>query len=142
MAKYTYMQENGNVFYTSRPDIHVDAERIIPQSKGKEMYRQQVIKQLQEMLKPGSKVYCDVTSVSRSGMSRVIKVLIVDQYGEIRNISGQVAEALHWQWKASGVKVDGCGMDMRFHLVYTLSRVLFQETDGPDAGYLLKQESI
>jgi hypothetical protein len=34
----------------------------------------------------------------------------------------------------NGIRVGGCGMDMGFHLVYTLSRALF------DDGYYVKHE--
>jgi hypothetical protein len=53
--------------------------------------------------------------------------------------------------KNNGVKVAGCGMDMGFHLIYSLSYALFPKgTDAPhgtrngvpdsDGGYALKHE--
>lgn len=63
------------------------------------------------------------------------------------------ATALGWAYdhKNEGVKVDGCGMDMAFHTVYSLSSVLFRDLpEGPglspggrkDAGYWLSKESL
>jgi hypothetical protein len=40
-----------------------------------------------------------------------------------------------------GYKVGGCGMDMGFHLVYTLASVLFPE-DRKTGGYKLNHEWI
>lgn len=74
----------------------------------------------------GKKVYTDVTKVARSGMSRNIRVqFIVDD--ELRDCSYWVAKALGWPYKDGydgGVRVGGCGMDMRLHLLDTLSRVM------------------
>ena len=130
-------------------------------AKVKEQERKEAIDGLRKMgVKPGTTVYTNCNRVSRSGMSRVISCYIV-QKGDIRDISGWVAHAIGWprDYKHGGVKVGGCGMDMGFHVVYTLGRVMFpkgaalskscpsriaqerragktRETDG---GYLLKQ---
>ena len=147
--KYTYMQENGNVFYTSRPEYHSNAKRLT-QVEGKRLYRAQNVSELLTMLKPGQIVYTCVRSVSRSGMSRVIRLYIV-QGETLRNISGYVAHALDWSGDADGVKVGGCGMDMGFHTVYTLGGILWPNgTPEPhgtrngvpdsDGGYALKHE--
>lgn len=98
---------------------------------------EQAVTNLREMLKQGQTVYTYLASVSRSGMSREIGVLIpsTNSSGEptVRNISGWVADALDWKWTDRGaVKVGGAGMDMGFHLVYVLSSKLF---DGD--GYAL-----
>lgn len=60
------------------------------------------------------------------------------------------ATALGWTYddKNEGVKVNGCGMDMAFHTVYSLSSVLFRDLPGEayrdrtDAGYWLSKESL
>lgn len=80
---------------------------------------------LRKMLKPGDNVKANVLHVSRSGMMRVISLEIVHE-GEIFDISGLAARAIGWTFDdRGGVKVQGCGMDMTFHVVYTLSRALF-----------------
>ena len=48
---------------------------------------------LRDMLPPGSTVYTRIEHVSRSGMSRDVRVYIVDA-GDIRNVTGLVASAL------------------------------------------------
>ncbi len=80
-------------------------------------------------------VYTILRSVSRSGMSRVIDCLIVNKDGSISNIGASVAEILNRKYdhQKEGIKTGGCGMDMGFELVYSLSQKLYGD------GYLLKQ---
>jgi hypothetical protein len=109
---------------------------------------------LREMLKPGTKVYTILTHVSRSGMSRNIKVIYM-KGGQPIDISYSVANVLGYPQADDGsVKIGGAGMDMGFALVYELGYALYPkgfktepgywrnepmeyETDG---GYALKQE--
>lgn len=98
-------------------------------------------------LEPGDKVYTMVRSVSSSGMSRTMSVYVVKD-NQLLNITYQVAQALDYPLAdvngSRVVRVGGAGMDMGFHLVYSLSGYLFRNTsDIPgDPGYLLKQEWI
>ena len=65
--------------------------------------------------------------VSRSGMSRNIRFYMLGNDKRLVNVSYQIAQALEWGHADGfdgGVKVGGCGMDMVFHTVYTLSRVM------------------
>lgn len=57
-----------------------------------------------------------VVSVSRSGMTRRMRVFYVDTARQLIEITGTIARAIDWSRNDQGVKVDGCGMDMRFHL--------------------------
>lgn len=87
----------------------------------------EAIERLREWLNPGDVVYTNVTHVSRSGMSRHIKVYKFEN-NEPRYLTYNVAQALGWRFirdPREAVKVDGCGMDMGFHLVYELSHTLF-----------------
>lgn len=86
-------------------------------------------------------IYTKVNTVAKSGMSRQISCYVVDDIGDIRDVSRYVSEILGWpQGKTLGVKVQGCGMDMGFHLVYQLSLTLFPRTPaGPSGGYVLRQ---
>jgi hypothetical protein len=106
---------------------------------------------LREILHPGDEVYTILRKVSQSGMSRQISVVIV-QDAKIRDITWHVARALDWKLAKSpdfALSVGGAGMDMGFHVVYTLSRALFPEGydktgyDGKivheDGGYALDQ---
>lgn len=119
--------------------------------------RETAITYLRECLNPGDKIYTMVTHVSASGMSRRIRVMIVGgtQHGEppyIRDISYLVARALNWRRSQAdgGVIVGGCGMDMAFHLVYTLGYVLWPKGSNcgrngepdHDGGYSLQHMAL
>ena len=92
----------------------------------------EAIKILRKMLKPGDTVYCVLRKVARSGMSRHIDFYIISK-NEPRWITGYVGQAVGTpqsdrDWRTSaGLRVDGCGMDMGFHVVYSLGRVLFPD---------------
>ena len=112
----------------------------------KEQLRNEAIKSLRKMgVKPGATVYTIVTHVARSGMSRHIRCYIPtrDSYTDrdgrkrvkpgITDITGFVANACGFS-RARGSRWDlvigGCGMDMCFHVVYTLGQVMFPK-GGP-----------
>jgi len=116
-----------------------------PSSKAQK--RNDAIEKLRALLPVGSTVYTAVTSVSRSGMSRRIRLwTMVD--GEPRSITCLVGEAIGWTLKdgAGGfweLKVDGCGMDMCFYTVNTLSYTLHGYGPAtPNAGYTLKARDM
>jgi len=100
----------------------------------KEKERQEAVRELRELLKPGDMVYTQLKSVSRSGMSRVIMPLII-RNNKPFYIGWSVALATQRTYDRikEGVKIGGCGMDMGFELVYMLSRVLFP--DGFDTSF-------
>ena len=87
------------------------------------------INYLREILHPGDTVSTVLSHVSRSGMTRWIKVVVVVD-GEARDVSWHVAKATGYPVNTrnhEGVEVGGCGMDMGYHLVYGLSRVIFDD---------------
>jgi len=113
-------------------------------------------------LKPGDVVYTVLRHVARSGMSRRI-----DLYTFAPGEGGGPPVKLWLSWHAArvmgyrlggksgddGIVVGGCGMDMGFHLVYTLGARLWPDgTPEPhgrrngepdsDGGYALRQEWI
>jgi hypothetical protein len=98
---------------------------------------------LTHYLREGATVYTVLRSVSSSGMTRHISLLVADG-GEIVDITylaaGVLGESLYERNGSRTLRVNGCGMDMGFHLVYSLSSVLFAGTDR--AGYALKQRWI
>ena len=102
----------------------------------KEKGRQEAVRELRELLKPGDTVYTQLVSVSRSGMSRVIMPFVIKN-NEPRYLGYLVEKACGYAFdrKAWGVKVRGCGMDMGFSLVYDLSRVLFPDGFGVEGTY-------
>jgi hypothetical protein len=95
---------------------------------------------LTHYLKEGDKVYTILRSVSTSGMTRNIS-LVIAQGDEIIDITYYAAHAMGDKVSESkghhAIRVNGCGMDMGFHLVYNLSSVLFAGQER--AGYALKQ---
>lgn len=97
----------------------------------KQREAQEAIERMREWVKPGDVLYTILRHVSRSGMSRSISVLKVDHEdaGRIYDLDYNVARALgaRIDRDRGGVKVGGAGMDMGFHLVYSLSRTLFPD---------------
>lgn len=95
--------------------------------------------------KNNKKLYTSVKHVSKSGMTRNIAVYAIYD-NEIINVSYYAAKLLGWSMAKNdnSVRVGGCGMDMGFHLVYTISRVLYKDKKGKksDAGYILNQRWI
>lgn len=80
-------------------------------------------------IKEGQTIYTFLKSVSSSGMSRQIAV-IVSINGEVRNISRLVAEVLELRLNKSldAITIGGAGMDMGYSIVYGLSRTLFKDS--------------
>ena len=78
---------------------------------------------LRTILQPGMTLQTILRHCSRSRMMRHISVIFNSQ-----DISWYVANLLgDTRADDGGIKCGGCGMDMGFHLVYTLSRVLFPD---------------
>lgn len=109
------------------------------------------IDELRAMLKPGDIIYTTLKHASRSGMMRVIDLRVMRNNEPLR-ISWSVAQAIGYTYntKYEGVRIDGCGMDMGFSLVYTLGSVLWPDgtpephgtrNGKPDTcgGYALRQ---
>jgi len=85
-------------------------------------------------------VYTLLRSVSSSGMTRHIslKVASGSNIFDITYLAAQtMKDKLSEKNGHNTIKVNGCGMDMGFHLVYSLSSVLFAGEDR--AGYKLSQ---
>lgn len=111
------------------------------QKQQAENERQEAIELLRHAFPIGSTVHTVVRHVSSSGMQRAISVLLAATFSgqdEIRDVSGWVADATGRKMhpRSQGVKCDGTGMDMAFDLVYSLSRVLY------DDGYALNHRNI
>jgi len=101
----------------------------------KEQEKQEALKRLQEVFKKGDTLYTQLEHVSKSGMMRHIKVRQLKNDRPL-DWTYLVSKALEWNMsdKTYAIKVSGCGMDMGFHLIYTLSRRLFND------GYAIKQK--
>lgn len=94
--------------------------------KAKRMEADEAREELRKIIKPGDTVYCILRHVSRSGMQRVIDlhVMTTDADGRpwLRPIGPYAARAMgdRYDYKRNGIIASGCGMDMGFHLVYSL----------------------
>lgn len=91
--------------------------------KAQKQEKQETLTYLRSFLKPGTTVSTVLMKVSRSGMYRHIKVVYQD-----RDISGIIATALDRKWHDDGsLGVGGCGMDMGYSIIYSLSYSLYPD---------------
>lgn len=95
----------------------------------KRQLRAEAIEKLRKIAPAGSTIYAIVRTVSRSGMSRTIDFYVVDRRdGRLEYLTGYFAHVTGWPRAPSGaLKVNGCGMDMRFHSVYETASVVFRD---------------
>lgn len=119
-------------------------------AEGKRLHKAQACETLRAMIKPGDTVYTTLRSVSRSGMRRTISIHVVDD-GQIRDVSNLAAIATDSRIaNDGGLIVGGCGMDMGFHIVYSLGWAIYpqgsncgrQGKPDTDGGYSLNQRWI
>jgi hypothetical protein len=147
---YWKLLDNSDAF-----DFELSGSKCIKCTKKEyESIRKESAKRyLLSVLKPGDTVYGSVLNVSRSGMSRNMKLYIVRD-DVILNITWHVAQlAGETLDKNNCLRVDGCGMDMVFHEVYKLGVRLWPKgTPEPhgtrngvldcDGGYALKHSHL
>ena len=108
----------------------------------------EAIAQLREWIKPGDTVYTVLRHVSRSGMQRIIGVVIMREDGGMLHPNYAVSLACGYpeDRKRDGIKVNGCGTDMGFEVVYNLGYALFPdgfstEGEGPTGHVIPKGAS-
>lgn len=127
---------DGTIIETSFPEYHPTGN-VLPKISGERAYIEQLKTGLIEVLKDFKTIYCVIRHVSASGMSREISLYSVDNEKRMIGISYTAGKIIGWgQGKLGGIKVRGCGMDMAFHTVYTLSSILY------DNAGILKSEII
>lgn len=115
----------------------------------KEVQAQEVMEateKLMEMLeKSKHTVYTQIHYVSSSGMTRGISCYIAID-SEIINIDWYLVKLGLFKYHSKGgLKTTGCGMDMAFDMVYTLSSKLYRNDDGSyshDGAYKLTHRSL
>ena len=92
--------------------------------------RKELVKILRSYYKKDSTAFCNLKRCSSSGMYRHIQILATKK-NRIYNLSYFVAELCGFSWKesTSSVGVSGCGMDMGFHIVSTMSHFLYPNAD-------------
>lgn len=137
----------GFVFETDHPEWHPDTT-VLTQSEGKRKRKEYCLAKLKKALPQGTTVYSVLRHVSASGMSRRIDFYTMKD-NRPQFLTGYIAHALGYSWTdKAGLVVKGCGMDMGFHVVYSLSYALFPDgfKDGQDerkdGGYALRHEWI
>lgn len=94
-------------------------------------------------------IYTIVRRVSPNGMSRDMSFFCINN-GQLINITYLVSlivderEPKQNKYHEHIIRVNGAGMDMVFHMVYTLGNILFRdiEQDIDNSGYLLNYKSI
>jgi hypothetical protein len=103
----------------------------------KEDIKAQTVETLKEVFPVGCTAYTSLIDCSKSGMTRWIKVIKIEDnrpYFYSHAIS-TLLDCKHETRNGSNcVRVKGCGMDMGFHLIYTLSSILHGD------GYAIKQK--
>lgn len=96
--------------------------------KQKDAEREEAIAELKQILKPGDTVYTVLRKVSSSGTSRHIDVYVI-QNNRPRYLTGWAAKACGFRRADQGygpLLVGGAGMDMGFHVVYSLASAVFR----------------
>ena len=126
MSTFMLDARNNTAFETDYPENYSgDNYSRLTAKAGKDAMRAQAIEHLRAILKPGATVHCVLRNVSRSGMMRHIDFYKMGADGPVY-LSGWIATALDMRRADSGgIKVSGCGMDMGFSVVYSLSSVLY-----------------
>lgn len=106
----------------------------------KQREKLEAIEKLRKNIEPGDIVYTILRHVSSSGMSRIIDVYTIKDNVPLR-WSWSVATAIGatYDKKHEGVKVNGCGMDMGYHVVDSLSHALFWTKGETYAEYKAKK---
>lgn len=105
--------------------------------------RKEAFDRLRKWIKPGDTVHTILDHVSRSGMSRSIRVVLLKD-SEVLHPNHAVSVLLGYPRAkhGDGFTVNGCGMDMGFHVVHNLGYALFGEEaehgTGKEANALRK----
>jgi hypothetical protein len=113
-------------------------------TKAQQEAKAEAVEQLRKFCPAGTTIFAILRSVSRSGMSRQIDFYAFGPDGDRTYLTGYIASILRWPRAKSGaLKVSGCGMDMAFHTVNSLSYAVHGMVDLPEgqrAGYTFRSE--
>ena len=134
-------------------------KKLSPQEKYYRQERRQQIREFKQNfgIKRGTTIYCEMKYVSRSGMMRVIDLVVIRKNKPL-HVGYAAAQILGETWDHDrwGIRIGGAGMDMGFALVYALGHKLYPrgfKVDGvgrngdrsgwdDDGGYALKHSWI
>jgi hypothetical protein len=98
-------------------------------TKAERTEQAEAIADLRQSLRPGDTVWTSLKHVASSGMSRHIDVLTIPSKDTVLVHTWRVSKALGMKIspKTDALVVGGAGMDMGFHVVYSLSRTLYPD---------------
>lgn len=109
-------------------------------TKAQKAERAEAVARMHEWVKPGDTVYTILDHVSRSGMSRRVRVVVMlpgvtpDQPPVPIHPNHAVAHAIGAKLVRGGVsdsiRIDGCGFDAGHEVVYSLSHALYPDGFG------------
>lgn len=122
---------------------------------GKLTDRAWALAKLHEILSPQAPVYTIVRHVARSGMQREISAYAVDpRDGDLTSLDYYITKITSWKiGKHGGLVVGGSGMDMAYHVVYTVGSLMWPNgtslphgrrngQDDSTGGYALKHRGL
>ena len=163
MKRNYFFRDHGRIYASDTASHWKDAEQLT-RAEGERLYREQAKADLRALLRPGMTVYTCLRHRAASGMSRRISlhVAVIEERTPrgsdkarrvpvIRDITHTASIAMDYTLHDSGaIVVGGCGMDMGFHLVYTLGRTLWPNgsrkgrggNPDRDGGYSLNHEWV
>lgn len=90
----------------------------------KKEQHKQAVQALRRIVKPNTTIVVVQKSVSSSGMNRRLELYAIKN-NRLVWITSYIADVLDWPRNDKGLLVTGCGMDMHFHTIYTLSSYLY-----------------
>lgn len=97
-------------------------------TKSEKLESTQEMETLKKWVKPGGTLYTILRHRAASGMSRVLDLYVIVD-GEPLRLSWSASKVLGWTYNRNheGILVRGCGLDVGYHLVYSLGRLLFAD---------------
>lgn len=110
-------------------------------TKAQQADRDEARAKLREIFPVGSTAHTILRHVSRSGMLRSISVI---DPATCNDVTWLVSRALGWSRnkRTDGINVPGCGMDMGFHLIHSLSYAIhgYDRTEVERPGYTISHQ--
>lgn len=122
-----YRFSNGEVHDFNHTPFDETAERLT-NAEGKRARAAYAQSELRKLLPPGSLVNCILRHRSASGMSRRISVLAGTR--DITRLAADAGGFTISRADRDSIVMSGCGMDMGFALVYSLSHSLYPKGFG------------
>lgn len=126
---FSTAEECNRVRAERSPNARMVDLRTNRQFYARHVNRMDALDKLRKILAPGDTVYTVLRHVSRSGMMRHIDLYkLLDTGVDPFYLTGYASHVIGWPRTEHGeLRVQGAGMDIGFHAVYTLSRYLFRD---------------